>query len=282
MMKYRMTVCLFTVFLVYGQSGSLNSAYKGNLILQLGFSSNYFMNSTLKMKGSTYDFQLDHAKMTQPSLGLPKPDFGDVTNTQYKLKIGYNIKRGVLLSLGLDNIKYSLPNQTLTLNGRVDQNYDQIGGLSGFFNQTQLNMDTLGFGFDVSSAKYIHMELDLVQNLFRTSKRNFVLNAVYGLGAGLVHSNAKFDFGSAFYENGISGLSGVGAHANAGLRFEFFKYFFIQPNLSGGLLFQKSLKMDVSEANKVANHNLIFGQTSILCGTILYLNKKKNCDCPHF
>lgn len=282
MMKYRMTVCLFTVFLVYGQSGSLNSAYKGNLILQLGFSSNYFMNSTLEMKGSTYDFQLDHAKITQPSLGLPKPDFGDVTNTQYKLKIGYNIKRGVLLTFGLDNIKYTLPNQTLTVNGQVASNYDQIGGLSGVFSQKQINMDTLGFGFDVSSAKYIHMEMDLVQNLFRTSKRNFVLNALYGLGVGLLHSNSKFDFGPAAYQNGISGLSGIGVHANAGLRFEFFKYFFIQPNLSGGLLFQNQLKMDVSEVKNVASHRIGFGQTSILCGTILYLNKKKNCDCPHF
>jgi hypothetical protein len=282
MIKFALTICFFTVFLMYGQSASLNSALKGNLVLQLGFSSNYFLNSTVEMTGSTYDFQLENAKIDQPSLGLPKPNFRDLTNAQYKVKVGYNIRRGVLLSFGLDNLKYSLPKQTLTINGQVASNYDQIGGLSGVFNQTQINMDTLGFGFAVSSAKYIHMELELVQNLFRTAKRNFVLNAVYGFGAGLLHSNATFDFGPAAYQNGIAGLSGIGVHVNAGLRFEFFKYFFIQPNLSGGMLFQNQLKMDVSEAKNVASHRVGFGQTSVVCGTVLYLGKKKNCDCPHF
>lgn len=279
-----MKIVIFILFLggslSLAQRGVFNSAYKGNINLQLGTASTYFQASTLNFSGSKFDFQVQNATLRQPNseLVLPSPEWAE---NQYKLTVGYTVKRGILLSLNIDNFKYSLIPQELLISGRVAPGYDQLGGLSGIYNNTNLSMDTLGFAFNVSSAKFISTRLEFLQNLYRVKNRLFVINAAYGIGIGVLHSSSNMVFGPA-EQSKITGFSGLGVNVNVGLRFEFFRHFYMMPLLNGGYLFQRNLRIDISDATQHVRHNVGFGQVSINIGTVFFLGKKENCDCPHF
>ena len=263
------------------QNGVFNSAYKGNLNIQLGNSSNYFGLSTLNFTGSKYDLTLSNTQLEQPYEGMPGVTLGDFSSNQYKLSIGYTVKRGVLISLNLDNIKYRVSPQTLVISGRVMDGFDQLGGLSGTYNNTSVAMDTIGFRFGASSTKYIATKLEFIQNLYRLRSRMFVVNGVYGLGIGVLHTTSALVFGPS-EQPVLSGLSGIGLNASLGLRVEFFRHFYVMPTLNGGFLFQRNIRLDVSDATQFAQHTASYGQLAINVGTVFFLGKQKNCDCPHF
>jgi hypothetical protein len=263
------------------QNGVFNSAYKGNLNIQLGNSSNYFGLSTLNFTGSKYDLTLSNTRLEQPYEGMPGVTLGDFSSNQYKLSIGYTVKRGVLISLNLDNIKYHVSPQTLVISGRVMDGFDQLGGLSGTYNNTSVAMDTIGFRFGASSTKYIATKLEFIQNLYRLRSRMFVVNGVYGLGIGVLHTTSALVFGPS-EQPVLSGLSGIGLNASLGLRVEFLRHFYVMPTLNGGFLFQRNIRLDVSDATQFAQHTASYGQLAINVGTVFFLGKQKNCDCPHF
>jgi hypothetical protein len=264
----------------FAQRGVFNSAYKGNINVQFGTASTYFQASTLNFSGSKFDFVLKNPNLRQPNntLALPSSEWSE---NQYKLSIGYTVKRGILLSFNIDNFKYLITPQELLISGRVAPGYDQLGGLSGTYNNTPVSMDTLGFAFNVSSAKFISTRLEFLQNLYRVKNRMFVINAVYGIGIGALHSASDVVFGPA-EQSRISGLSGFGLNLNVGLRFEFFRHFYLMPLLNGGYLLQRNLRIDISDATQHVRHNVGFGQVSINIGAVFFLGKKENCDCPHF
>lgn len=279
-----MKIVIFLLFLgvsvTFAQRGVFNSAYKGNINLQLGTASTYFQASTLNFSGSKFDFLVQNATLRQPNSELVLPS-SEWAENQYKLTVGYTVKRGILLSLNIDNFKYSLTPQELLISGRVAPGYDQLGGLSGIYNNTNVSMDTLGFAFNVSSAKFISTRLEFLQNLYRVKNRMFVINAAYGIGIGVLHSASNMVFGPA-EQSKITGFSGLGVNVNVGLRFEFFRHFYMMPLLNGGYLFQRNLRIDISDATQHVRHNVGFGQVSINIGTVFFLGKKENCDCPHF
>jgi len=109
----------------------------------------------------------------------------------------------------------------------------------------------------------------------------FVVNGVYGLGIGVLHTTSALVFGPS-EQPVLSGLSGIGLNASLGLRVEFFRHFYVMPTLNGGFLFQRNIRLDVSDATQFAQHTASYGQLAINVGTVFFLGKQKNCDCPHF
>ena len=266
---------------VQAQNSLFNSAYKGNLSLEVGMSSNQYAKSSLSMMGNEFSFTLNDATFIQPIDGIPSPNMRDLLSNQYRIAIGYTVKRGVQLQLNLDNFQYQLANQRLNIDGYVTPGFDIIGGLAGTFNSTSVEIDTIGFRFSSNSTKLISMNLNLLQNLYRTKSRMFVLNAIYGIGLGALHTTSSVTFGPA-YQNERSGMSGFAAMAQGGIRVEFLRHFYILPKLSAGILVQNNIGLDVSDATQKATHTLWVGQMSLNVGTVFFLGKQKNCDCPHF
>lgn len=280
-MKLLILWCLLGVTIIHAQSTVFNSAFPGNLSFHLGSSTNYYSKSNLSYNGNNFDFSLNKALFDQPFEGIPPINFHSVLENQYKVALGYTIKRGVQLQLEMDNFQYQLRPQVLTINGKVQPGFDQIGQLSGAFNDSQVNMDTVGFNFAVSSAKLISLNFNLIQNLYRLKNRLFVLNGVYGLGFGVLHSQVKSDFGTAL-QNSLSSISGGGAKASAGLRMELFRHFYFMPTLSAGILFQSNMRLDINDASQKASQHLGYFQMGLNFGTVFHLGKKQKCDCPGY
>lgn len=261
-----------------GITWAQNSAYKGNLSLSLGLNQSAFLNSNIDFNGNAYNFSFSNSQISAIKNDISFKELKSVLQSQYNFSLGYTIRKGILLSFGIDNFRYDLPNQTLNLSGYIAPSYDQISDLSGNYENAPIDLDSSEFRFNILSAKYINAQCELIQNLYRSSKRNFVLNAIYGIGLGTLHSTSQVLFGTA-YQNNVQGLSGFGANINGGLRFEFFKHIFIQPTFRGGILVQNAIKIDVSSAYNHASHTTMYGQVGLRFGAIFSFNKK-NCDCP--
>ena len=273
--------CLFLNFIGLAQNGVFNSAYKGNLSLEFGASSTKYAPSTVSFLGGEYSFNLTNAQFEQFNAGFKVPPFNSYFKSQYKIGLGYTVKRGIQAQLNLDNFQYQLAPQTLTITGNVNPGYDVSGGLSGSYNSTPVELDSVAFRFSSTSTKFISMNVNLIQNLYRTKTRLFVLNAIYGLGLGVLNTTTSLVFGPA-YQNDLTAMAGFGAFAQGGIRIEFFRHFYVFPKIGGGLLLQNRMKLDVSDVTQKASHNLWTGQMSINVGIVFFLGKKKNCDCPHF
>jgi len=272
---------LFSSFIGFCQNGVFNSAYKGNLSLEFGASSNKYAPSSVSFLGNDYSFTLNNAQFEQFNAGFSLLRINTYLNSQYKIGIGYTVKRGIQVQLNLDNFQYQLAPQTLNITGNVNPGHDITGGLSGTYNSTPVDLDSIAFRFSSTSTKFISLNLNLIQNLYRTKTRLFVLNAIYGLGLGALNTTTSVVFGPA-YQNDLTAMAGFGAFAQGGIRIEFFRHFYVFPKIGGGLLLQNRMKLDVSDVTQKASHNLWTGQMSINVGIVFFLGKKKNCDCPHF
>ena len=274
-------VACFSPLLLQAQNAKAqNSTFAGNFNFSIGLGSNFYSKSNLKFSGSGYDFSLDKVGLWQNSPAFSIPDFSKLLSNQYAISVGYNIRRGVNLSLGIDRLKYGIkPGQSVFLNGYVSSEMDTVSNLSGQYTNKLINLDSarIQFGSDVGMS-FVSIELNLMQNLYRTKRRNFVVNAIYGIGAGVLHTNSTFNFGG--FEESKSSLSGFGLNANAGLRFEFFKYFYLQPNLSAAFLDQIGVYTHQNAAKNKVSHFFGAFNTTISAGVIVYLKSKKDCDCP--
>ena len=274
-------VACFSPLLLQAQNAKAkNSTFAGNFNFSIGLGSNFYSKSNLKFSGSGYDFSLDDVGLWQNSPAFSMPDFSKLLSNQYAISVGYNIRRGVNLSLGIDRLKYGIkPGQSVFLNGYVSSEMDTVSNLSGQYTDELINLDSarIQFGSDVGMS-FVNIELNFMQNLYRTKRRNFVVNAIYGIGAGVLHTNSTFNFGG--FEESKSSLSGFGVNANAGLRFEFFKYFYLQPNLSAAFLDQIGVYTHQNAAKNKVSHFFGAFNTTISAGVIVYLKSKKDCDCP--
>ena len=274
-------IACFSPLLLQAQNAKAkNSTFAGNFNFSIGLGSNFYSKSNLKFSGSGYDFSLDDVALWQNSPAFSMPDFSKLLSNQYNISVGYNIRRGVNLSLGIDRLKYGIkPRQTVFLNGYVSSEMDTVSNLSGQYTNELINLDSARIQFgSVVGMSYVSIELNLMQNLYRTKRRNFVVNAIYGIGAGVLHTNSTFNFGG--FEESKSSLSGFGVNANAGLRFEFFKYFYLQPNLSAAFLDQIGVYTHQNAAKNKVSHFFGAFNTTISAGVIVYLKSKKDCDCP--
>lgn len=271
---------LLPCFLVAQKGKSSNSAYAGNINFSVGHSNNFYSQSKLKFIGSGYNFSLDKVGFWQKKPAFSLPDFNKIISSQFSVRLGYNMRRGVNISLGIDRLQYGIKTgQTVSLNGYVSAEADTIMQLAGQYTNELIDVDSARIQFGTNlGMSFINLQLNLLQNLYRSKKRNFVINAVYGIGAGVLQTNSMFNFGG--FEERNNSLSGFGLLANAGMRCEFFKYFYLQPNLSASLLNQVGVYTHQNAAKNKVSHVVGAFNTSVSVGLIIYLKSKKDCDCP--
>jgi len=277
-MKYILVLFLATSSQIFAQSYRISSTAKKVVSFHVGTSFNRLSSSTFLMKGNYFDVSFDKAQF---GVLKEKWSIAQYFSSPMKLGIGFNVRKNLQVMVGLDNFKYELTPQVLTVSGSVYPSFDKVGGLSGTYSNTQISMDTIGFRAQMRNVRFITLQINRLVPLVHFKNHSFASVATYGLEFGAIHSDYTINFGSAFQEK-LTTLSGLGSAIQLGMRLEFFGRFYLFPSISGGLLMQKNLRMNSTEASQKAQQNLWFGQASISVGTTFFPGKKKNCDCPHF
>ena len=282
---------LLTLFLVFqGYSQSVykrrkpkNSFAQGTLDFSWGYNRSAYSKSNIRFVGNQYDFRLQavRASDNQRPFSWNYFDPTQLTLLQYNVRVGYNLKNFWNVSLGFDHMKYVVRNgQSVNISGFVEPGIDPLW--SGTFSDGQERaVNETHFQYQ-NSGSLNYVRLQVSRNLapfqyFRDG--NFAINWLYGLSAGALVSFTDFNF-EGYRTEQVNSISGYGLSVHTGLRFVFFKNFFLQTNFSGGLLHQVRAKTRPNLGN-FATHAFLYGAAEGLFGFLLYLRPTNDCNsCP--
>ncbi len=276
---------IFLPFLGASQKTSKDSQAKRAMFVYWGYNRSFYTDSKISFFGPGYDFSLVGVQATD----RPSPDFityvdpSTLTVPQFNARIGFNFKKKWALSFGYDHMKYVIVHgPTYLLSGRINPLIDPISNWSGDYNAEPVTTDESILHYEnTNGMNYIRAEISHIDKLVRASNA-FAIYSVSGLGAGLVLNYNDFTFAGEKSMTTLS-MSGVGASAHLGIRFEFFRHFFLQANNSVGFLYQHRVKTRGNDPYAYARQSLGYFQSDIVLGGIFYLRPKDNCNtCPNW
>ena len=286
-----MKTLIFISFLIFlpffgaSQKTSKDSQAKRAMFVYWGYNRSFYTDSKISFFGPGYDFSLAGVQATD----RPSPDFityvdpSTLTVPQFNARIGFNFKKKWALSFGYDHMKYVIVHgPTYLLSGRINPLIDPISNWSGDYNAEPVTTDESTLHYEnTNGMNYIRAEISHIDKLVRASNA-FAIYSVSGLGAGLVLNYNDFTFAGEKSMTTLS-MSGVGASAHIGIRFEFFRHFFLQANNSVGFLYQHRVKTRGNDPYAYARQSLGYFQSDIVLGGIFYLRPKDNCNtCPNW
>ena len=276
---------IFLPFLGASQKTSKDSQAKRAMFVYWGYNRSFYTDSKISFFGPGYDFSLVGVQATD----RPSPDFityvdpSTLTVPQFNARIGFNFKKKWALSFGYDHMKYVIVHgPTYLLSGRINPLIDPISNWSGDYNAEPVTTDESILHYEnTNGMNYIRAEISHIDKLVRVSN-SFAIYSVSSLGAGLVLNYNDFTFAGEKSMTTLS-MSGVGASAHLGIRFEFFRHFFLQANNSVGFLYQHRVKTRGNDPYAYARQSLGYFQSDIVLGGIFYLRPKDNCNtCPNW
>lgn len=276
---------IFLPFLGASQKTSKDSQATRAMFVYWGYNRSFYTESKISFFGPGYDFSLAGVQATD----RPSPDFityvdpSTLTVPQFNARIGFNFKKKWALSFGYDHMKYVIVHgPTYLLSGRINPLIDPISNWSGDYNAEPVTTDESILHYEnTNGMNYIRAEISHIDKLVRASNA-FAIYSVSGLGAGLVLNYNDFTFAGEKSMTTLS-MSGVGASAHLGIRFEFFRHFFLQANNSVGFLYQHRVKTRGNDPYAYARQSLGYFQSDLVLGGIFYLRPKDNCNtCPNW
>lgn len=255
---------------------------EGTLNLYWGYNRAAYTKSKIHFVGNGYDFTLSGVRAKdRPANKLSQYiDPTKFTVPQFNLRIGYNFANYWNISLGYDHLKYVMVHgPEYLLNGEISNGVD--ANWSGSYQDKLVTTEENSFHYEnTNGMNYIRVELSRVKNLIRNEKDNFTLTSLIGVSSGAILSFNDFTFGGKKDVETLS-LSGIGISMHSGLRFEFFKHFFIQPNFSLGYLRQIQVKTRPTEYSALASQHLGYMEGNITLGALFYIRPTNSCDsCP--
>lgn len=246
---------------------------KGKFYIYWGGNRDYYSKSDIHFTGENYDFTLNDV----PAQDKPKGwhiDYlnpGRMTIPQTNFRIGYFLTDKYNISLGVDHMKYVMPNnRTVGYSGM----YPERGsyGEAILDGNVLLTEDFLKFEH-TDGLNYVNIEFSRVDDFSKflgisdTDKVQF--NFTAGVGAGILYPKTNSTLMGKTRHDDFH-ISGYGVSAKAGLNVTFFKYFFLQTELKGGYIEMNDIRTTPSKADK-ASQNFYFAETVIAFGGIFRL-----------
>ena len=240
---------------------------KGRIFASWGYNRAYYGRSTIHFVGNGYDFTIKDAVAKDK----PEPFKANVyfnptllSIPQYNFRIGYFITNNLSLTFNVDHMKYVLDNtQVATVDGTVDSSASQRWAKEYDNKLMIIENDFIGYEH-TDGLNVISLELDYHDLFYETYNRKFAVDLIagVGLGAAVPKTNAVL-FGE--FGNDAFHLAGGGITANVGLKFYFFKHFFIHPTTKIGYLLMPNVATNGLEIDK-ASQNIGFFQANFTVG----------------
>jgi hypothetical protein len=258
---------------------------KGSAFVYWGYNRSIYTKSDLRILGQGYDLTLKGATASDNPYPFSMKNYFSIqriTVPQFNLRMGYYFKDNWAISLGYDHLKYVFDNgNQVQLYGHIDAGKDTVTNLSGDYNGEEFTTDRETFHYENSDGlNYIRVEVTHSMELFSVGKKNqfaAVWNA--GLGVGTIMSVNDFNFMGQF-DRTTRSISGYGISAHTGVRFEFFRHFFLQPNISGGMLHQLHVRNRPNDLNAYSKQIFGYSEINLVAGVNFRIKGKKDCDCP--
>lgn len=290
-MKTIIFLLLISPFFINAQSSwnkskKKNSYGKGTIFLYWGYNRSGYTKNNMRFVGPGYDFTMDGVTAyDNPEKFDPKVYFNpsQLTIPQFNARVGFYFKNHWAISIGYDHMKYLFAdNNQVTLSGTVDPGIDLVTNLSGTYNATPYVTEREKFHYENSDGlNYIRFELTRTDHLAEVGKNKwFILSSNIGVSAGGLLSFNDFDFAGQKDMRTIS-MSGYGISTHLGLRFEFFRHFFVQSAFGAGFMHQVKVRNRPNDSSAYTRHAYGFIESNVVFGALFYIKTKNACDsCP--
>ncbi len=280
MRYFALTIAFLPLFLVAQSRKTKSSDAKGTFYGSVGYDLNWYAKNAINFSGPGYEFTLDGVKGKADNA----LDFSNLGQLQYRAQFGYMIANKWGLSFNYSKMNYRIPTgQPVLLSGTINSGVDTVTDFNGSYLNQSFTVDTATFNYSNRAVNFYHIDASRVDTWIGGGRNDLLaLSTVFSLGAGAVATKNDFTFGGN-KDIETSSMSGFGLTAGLGLRFEFFKYLFIQPTFGAGYIQQLHVNTRSNEPNALAKQKYVYTNASISIGFFLYVRPTNSCDsCPHW
>ncbi len=251
---------------------------KGKMYVLWGWNRGYFSDSDIHFKGADYDFVLKGVEGNDRITPFSVKKYlnpANMTIPQTNFRIGYFFHDNYTVSLGLDHMKYVMPNyKTVQIEGTINAGTP----FDGVYNGEDILVTDQFLTFEhTDGLNYINIEVNRFDNLnellnFETGFMD--INLTEGIGGGVIYpkTNATL-FGGDRYDD--FAVSGYGLSAKVGLNLTFWDCFFIQSDYKVGYINMSDIKISESSADS-ASQDFTFFEATIMFGVRFQLVKTDN------
>lgn len=251
---------------------------KGQMYILWGWNRSFFSDSDIHFKGDDFDFELKNVQGNDRISPFSiKKYFGLTTITipQTNFRLGYFFHDNYTISIGLDHLKYVMPNyKTVQINGTIDASTP----FDGVYNGDDILVTDQFLIFEhTDGLNYINVELNRFDNLnalwnFDTAFMD--VNITEGIGVGIIYPKTNVTlFGGERYDD--FNVAGYGVSAKIGLNLTFWKHFFIQSDYKFGYINMDNIRISVNKSDE-ASQSFTFFETTIMFGYRFQLVKTDN------
>jgi hypothetical protein len=257
------------------------SSAKGTMDVAWGYNSSVYTRSDLKFFGEDYRFTLEKVKAEDRQTPFSGVYFNPtkLTIPQYNVRLGYNFWDNYNLSVAYDHMKYVVSNnQEVRVQGVINPTAD--AAWAGIHNRENLVINHNHFRYEnTGGLNYIRFQLTHIERYRLRKSSWFEMNTLLGLSSGVIVSSNHFLFGGE-YTRRVTSLSGYGISGHIGMRFLFWRNFFLQGNFAGGFIHQTHVKLR-EEGLNYAKQKFGYAAFEGLIGLVLYVRPTNGCDsCP--
>lgn len=251
-----------------------------------GYNRDFYTKSDIRFIGPGYDFTLLGSSASDNPERFSFNSYfnpNKITVPQFNTRVGYYFRNHWAASFGYEHMKYIFDDKNeVLLSGEINPGVDPASNWSGTYNNVPVVTDRALFHYENSNGlNYLRLSVERTDNLYQIGNW-FMLSTNAALGFGGLLSFNDFNFAGQFDRVTIS-LSGIAYSAHAGLRFEFFKHFFVQPQLSGGMMHQMHVRTRANDQNSYAKQNFGYLMFDTSVGFLLYLRPTNDCNsCPNW
>lgn len=203
-------------------------AGKGTLYITGGYNLDWFTNSNIHFQDHTtddFDFTLYHVQ-AKDRPGLKDLLHEDITIPQYSFRIGYwfNNRNDLAVEINYDHVKYVMTQ---------DQRVHMTGEFRGeFYDQdTTLIRDFIRYEH-TNGANYAMLNVVKRMNAWHSNNEKHWISVVLKAGGGFVLPRTE-SYIAGNHRNDTYHVAGYVAGIDAGLRYDFLKYFFLETSLKG-------------------------------------------------
>lgn len=256
---------------------------KNTVYFYWGYNREVYTKSNINFWGPQYNFTLFHAKAHDRPSGRIGTYFNPSTISvpQFNVRIGWYYKEHWDWSVGYDHMKYVMTNnQYVVINGVIEGTTSS--SLSGTYTDSdgaiQIKDHDLHYE-NTNGLNYISAQLTNTGTFFKTKNLKFAIQRRIGAGAGPVVTQTDFNWDGTTYHS-TQKISGYGMSIHAGVRFDFFRHFFLMSNWSTGFIHMPK-NPTVQHQGQYAKQVFSYARWDLLGGFLFYIRTKNACDtCP--
>lgn len=248
---------------------------KGRLFFYWGYNRSAYTKSDFHIHGDGYDFTVKDMKATDSPTPFTVSNYftpAEISIPQYVYRLGYYLNDRVSISIGMDHLKYYMvPDQTAVVDGYVSS--EASAKYAGEWNNVEVEIPWNWLWVHHSDGlNYTSLELEYNLPVWMSTKKNFYLDVLGNVGAGIVVPKTYVRLYGTAIDNRFH-VAGGGMSAKLGTRFTFWKNFYAEAALKSGYVWMPNILVDGSSSAKASQH---FGWTEFFgaVGFSISLNKK--------